>query len=690
MGQHQAKPAEVPPPPLITLPSAPAGSHGRASLTLPSIIYERGTATSFTDTDEPVTTSDDEGLASATDEEELAPATDELESDNEEPALATDTPKEGGTQPKEGGTQPKEGGTDEPPARSSSARTSSTQPSFRALPFPARHSDTRDTADEMSAEEVQDFMSKYRGTTLGHLLPFSPVCQTRPDKPREEILERDAHVRVSTPQQLLEELLEGNKRFRAGAGQQMQLSLAHRQLLTSGQLPKACLLGCADSRVPSELIFDQGPGDIFIARNAGGLCARSTVGGSIEFAVSHLGVRLLIILGHESCSVVSAALKREHPELDDARPPRVRRMLTDMRSEFDVCTEILESASTYADRHRAAVLINVRAQARKALALPALLERVAGGQVLVVCGYYHLHTGEVEIFPIGDESPRSFASRLWLEDPEADLHPREVRAKKFPQRNFVRLAGENSLETDAVPDDVPDSERCSPEEVLAELKAGNVRYWTGKPRKHKLFLKRLASHPHLNLLNAQSELPRAMVVGCADARAPVELIFDQYIGDVFTCRNAGNLFRHTVAASVEYAVFELGVKVVVVMGHEGCGAVKAARAPMVQIAHQPKELREMLLRMASDLEYCRETLDHIHDATARDREQVMCNAAAQVRKILAEEHLRVLVDSGDLLVVAAFYATSSGIVDFIEVDRHWTDLGHGGQPAHDTAHRRSC
>ncbi|KAJ1617267.1 carbonic anhydrase [Pavlovales sp. CCMP2436] len=129
------------------------------------------------------------------------------------------------------------------------------------------------------------------------------------------------------------------------------------------------------------------------------------------------------------------------------------------------------------------------------------------------------------------------------------------------------------------------------------------------------------------------------------------------LGDVFTCRNAGNLFRHTVAASVEYAVFELGVKVVVVMGHEGCGAVKAARAPMVQIAHQPK---------------------------------VMCNAAAQVRKILAEEHLRVLVDSGDLLVVAAFYATSSGIVDFIEVDRHWTDLGHGGQPAHDTAHRRSC
>ncbi|KAJ1617268.1 hypothetical protein T492DRAFT_850216 [Pavlovales sp. CCMP2436] len=187
MGQHQAKPAEVPPPPLITLPSAPAGSHGRASLTLPSIIYERGTATSFTDTDEPVTTSDDEGLASATDEEELAPATDELESDNEEPALATDTPKEGGTQPKEGGTQPKEGGTDEPPARSSSARTSSTQPSFRALPFPARHSDTRDTADEMSAEEVQDFMSKYRGTTLGHLLPFSPVCQTRPDKPRQGV-----------------------------------------------------------------------------------------------------------------------------------------------------------------------------------------------------------------------------------------------------------------------------------------------------------------------------------------------------------------------------------------------------------------------------------------------------------------------------------------------------------------------
>lgn len=103
-------------------------------------------------------------------------------------------------------------------------------------------------------------------------------------------------------------LMDGNARFRTGNQQHPHEQLEWRRKLAEGQQPFACVLGCADSRVSPELVFDHGLGDLFAVRAAGEVLDDAVVG-SIEYAVEHLGVRLVVILGHERCGAVSAAVE---------------------------------------------------------------------------------------------------------------------------------------------------------------------------------------------------------------------------------------------------------------------------------------------------------------------------------------------------------------------------------------------
>ena len=112
-----------------------------------------------------------------------------------------------------------------------------------------------------------------------------------------------------SPVEALERLREGNRRFVEG-GRATHLSLhpEGRAELVGGQAPFAIILGCSDSRVPAELVFDQGAGDLFVVRVAGNVVAPTQLG-SIEFAAEKLGVRLVVVMGHSGCGAVSAALE---------------------------------------------------------------------------------------------------------------------------------------------------------------------------------------------------------------------------------------------------------------------------------------------------------------------------------------------------------------------------------------------
>lgn len=199
---------------------------------------------------------------------------------------------------------------------------------------------------------------------------------------------------MTTALEAIERLKEGNRRFVAGRRRSGAVSPSRRMRLTDGQNPFAAILGCSDSRVPAELVFDQGLGDLFVVRVAGNVAAPSQVG-SVEFAASLFGIELVVVLGHTRCGAIEATLKElDHPAGDPSANlgailNRIRpavRSLPDMTPDADHDTLA-----------RQAVRANVRAQVAVLSQGSEILGRlVEAGRLTVVGAEYDLATGEVE------------------------------------------------------------------------------------------------------------------------------------------------------------------------------------------------------------------------------------------------------------------------------------------------------
>jgi carbonic anhydrase len=197
-------------------------------------------------------------------------------------------------------------------------------------------------------------------------------------------------------QEALERLKEGNRRFVANTRAADHLANpARRAQLTSGQEPFAIILGCSDSRVPAEIVFDQGLGDLFVIRVAGNIVAPSQIG-SIEFAAERFGTRLVVVLGHSQCGAILATLdelrvptqnqSRNLRAIVDRVRPAVEGLLgTDLQNDPDALV-------------REAVRANVRASVDQLRHGSDILEQLIQRQALMVVGAeYSLETGEVEI-----------------------------------------------------------------------------------------------------------------------------------------------------------------------------------------------------------------------------------------------------------------------------------------------------
>ena len=121
-------------------------------------------------------------------------------------------------------------------------------------------------------------------------------------------------------------MLEGNERFVDGGPQHPRQDVERRTEVAQGQAPIAALFGCSDSRLSAEIIFDSGLGDLFVVRNAGQVISESVVG-SLEYAVAVLHVPLIVVLGHDSCGAVLAAISSQETEADPL-PPHIRNLVS--------------------------------------------------------------------------------------------------------------------------------------------------------------------------------------------------------------------------------------------------------------------------------------------------------------------------------------------------------------------------
>lgn len=192
----------------------------------------------------------------------------------------------------------------------------------------------------------------------------------------------------------LSRLKEGNRRFVSEHSSRETQSLAAlRETLTGGQRPGALVLGCADSRVPPEMIFDQTLGELFVVRVAGNV-ARATQVGSVEFGVAVLGIPLVVVLGHSDCGAVDAAL-REVMQPGGVHHSNLRTLLELVQPAVEPVVRAMPDAAL-PELMEPAVRANV-AQAVKDLRTgsPYLEEQVSRGELLVVGAEYDLESGRV-------------------------------------------------------------------------------------------------------------------------------------------------------------------------------------------------------------------------------------------------------------------------------------------------------
>jgi carbonic anhydrase len=194
----------------------------------------------------------------------------------------------------------------------------------------------------------------------------------------------------------LARLREGNRRFVAGHIASPALSSRARAALVAGQEPFAIVLGCSDSRVPAELVFDQSFGDLFVIRVAGNIVAPSQVG-SVEFAASRFGTSLVVVMGHSQCGAIVATLE----ELQ-GQPTNQSRNLQSIVNRVRPSVETLLAGGRSVDPEtllREAVRANVRASVSHLRHGSELLEKlVLETGLLIVGAEYSLETGVVEFF----------------------------------------------------------------------------------------------------------------------------------------------------------------------------------------------------------------------------------------------------------------------------------------------------
>lgn len=198
----------------------------------------------------------------------------------------------------------------------------------------------------------------------------------------------------------LERLRQGNARFASGQRKRgVPGDAGKRGELVEGQAPFAVILGCSDSRVPVEIVFDQDLGDLFVIRVAGNIVAPSQVG-SVEFAAARFGTRLVVVLGHSSCGAIEATLEElRRPTGSQSR--NLRAIVDRIRPAVEelVAPELGANPLTLA-RH--AVRANVRASANHLRRGSELLEQLMRTDGLMVVGAeYSLETGVVDFFDMG-------------------------------------------------------------------------------------------------------------------------------------------------------------------------------------------------------------------------------------------------------------------------------------------------
>jgi len=212
-------------------------------------------------------------------------------------------------------------------------------------------------------------------------LSMSAACglMTAAAVPQFAVAARELDEPPANPAEALRRLYEGNQRFAAGRSLASHRDLERVKMVAIRQTPYAAFLGCADSRVPIEIVFDQGFGDLFVTRIAGNVASSENIG-SLEFGTHVLGAKVLYVLGHSNCGAVTAAMR------GDEVPGQISALFQYIRPSIKAAKGDLDAAIRENVRNQAMIL---------AESSPVIARRVRAGQLIVAGGIYDLKKGLV-------------------------------------------------------------------------------------------------------------------------------------------------------------------------------------------------------------------------------------------------------------------------------------------------------
>lgn len=207
----------------------------------------------------------------------------------------------------------------------------------------------------------------------------------------------------------------------------------------------------------------------------------------------------------------------------------------------------------------------------------------------------------------------------------------------------------------------PMTQSLSAAEALERLKSGNARFVAGTATMNPA----LTNQERIDLIGRQA--PVAVVLGCSDARVPVEIVFDQGFGELFVIRVAGNVVASSQIGSVEFAVETFGINLIVVLGHTYCGAIRATLDQLRSSDTNPSRgLRSIVDRVRPAVESLMVT-ELRNDDEALIEEAVRANVRASTNTLRhSSDLLERMLDAGKLMIVGAEYSLDDGIVDFFD------------------------
>lgn len=194
---------------------------------------------------------------------------------------------------------------------------------------------------------------------------------------------------------IIEDLKEGNKRYVSGQARHANQDTATRQSLLKSQSPNTIILSCSDSRVPVEIIFDKGIGEVFVVRNAGNIAENISIA-SIEYAIEHLGSKVLMVMGHDSCGAVKATLGLKKGK--SAGSPDLDMLVKNIEGNLSYT----KGLSRDINNPTPAITANVRGVVASLMKRSKIIrEYVEKNKLMIVQALYHFDSGEAEILEIG-------------------------------------------------------------------------------------------------------------------------------------------------------------------------------------------------------------------------------------------------------------------------------------------------